>query len=277
MNLRQGYQGNMWWEGTSDMDRPRVIVFGQASVDGRLTLAPGILLMFGDERWPAPVDNGHVHRWLVSTHQPDAYLEGSASLATDGAEPDPLPPVHGDAAGLFADYLPDEVLHRSGHRGWFTVVDSRGRIRWGYKEWPEEEWKGWHVLVLVAHATPAAYLAYLRREGIPYLLAGQERVDLRLALSRLGTELSVHTILSTSPGRLGGALLRAGLVDEVNVEFLPVLIGGDETPSLFRCPPLDPQEWPAPLTLLSSQVRHDGRVWLRYRVGPSSEQQATES
>jgi len=32
------------------MNRPRVVMFGEASVDGRLTLAPDVLLLFGDER-----------------------------------------------------------------------------------------------------------------------------------------------------------------------------------------------------------------------------------
>jgi 2,5-diamino-6-(ribosylamino)-4(3H)-pyrimidinone 5'-phosphate reductase len=248
------------------MGRPRVIVWGQASVDGRLTLAPGVLLLFGDERWPAGRADVDIYRWLVSTHRPDAFLEGSSSLVVDGSDPEPLPPAGMDAADLYVDYLPDAVVRRSGHLGWFAVVDSRGRIRWAYKEWPAEEWKGWHVLVLVARSTPAPYLAYLRREEIPYLVAGAARVDLLLALEKLGARLGVCTVVSTSPGRLGGALLRAGLVDEVNVEFLPALIGGYDTPSLFQCPPLQPGEWPAPLGLLSAHVQEDGRVWLRYEV-----------
>ncbi|MDH7563809.1 MAG: hypothetical protein QHH24_02855 [Candidatus Bathyarchaeota archaeon] len=33
------------------MDSPKVVMYGAASVDGRLTTALGILLMFGDKRW----------------------------------------------------------------------------------------------------------------------------------------------------------------------------------------------------------------------------------
>jgi len=32
------------------MDRPKVVVLGEVSVDGRLTEAPGVLLLYGDER-----------------------------------------------------------------------------------------------------------------------------------------------------------------------------------------------------------------------------------
>jgi riboflavin biosynthesis pyrimidine reductase len=80
------------------------------------------------------------------------------------------------------------------------------------------------------------------------------------------SRLGVDSLLSTAGGRLNGALLRAGLVDEVNVELLPGIIGGLDTPSLFDSPALGPEEMPIKLDLISAQVHTDGRVWLRYRV-----------
>ena len=56
----------------------------------------------------------------------------------------------------------------------------------------------------------------------------------------------------------------------VKVEFLPTLIGGFDTPSLFDSPPLKPGEWPAWLKLISARVQAGGRVWPRYRVSPPS-------
>ncbi len=59
---------------------------------------------------------------------------------------------------------------------------------------------------------------------------------------------------------------RAGLVDEVNIQFLPAIIGGFDTPSLFAAPNLKADEAPTRLDLISAQVEAGGRVWLRYRV-----------
>ena len=129
-----------------------------------------------------------------------------------------------------------------------------------------QAWEGWHMLILAAQQTPDEYLGYLRRETIPYLVAGEKGVDLRLALEKLGAKLGVTTVLSTAGGRLSGALLRAGLVDEINVEFLPGLIGGPDTPSLFDSPTLGPDERPTRLDLISAHVQAGGQVWLRYRV-----------
>jgi 2,5-diamino-6-(ribosylamino)-4(3H)-pyrimidinone 5'-phosphate reductase len=252
------------------MSRPKVVTFNVASLDGRIAASRDRLLLWGDERWRALGEEGEAYRWLKSMHAPQANLEGSGSLVREGDEPAPLPPVEGDASHLYDDYLPESVTGRPGHRGWFAAVDGRGRVRNWIKDGAVfgEEWQGWHTLVLVAHATPAAYLAYLQREAVPYLVAGSEGVDLGVALGKLGARLGVTTILSTAGGRLNGALLRAGLVDEVNVELLPGVVGGLDTPSLFDSPALGPEENPVRLELVSAQVQHGGQVWLRYRPAP---------
>jgi riboflavin biosynthesis pyrimidine reductase len=257
------------------MSRPKVVVCQQASVDGRLAVSPEQLLLYGDKRWEAigGACDFDVFEWLRSTHDVQATLEGSGSLVREGDEPGALPPLTGDAADLYEDYLPEAVTQRPGHRGWFTIVDGRGRCRQLIKDGGVfgEAWEGWHLLVLAGYHTPAEYLAYLRDEEIPYLVAGQGAVDLRSALEKMGSSLGVTSLLSMAGGQLNGALLRANLIDEISVEFLPAAIGGRETPSLFDAPSLAPDEWPVRLDLISAQVQAGGCVWLRYRVVPGWE------
>jgi riboflavin biosynthesis pyrimidine reductase len=174
-------------------------------------------------------------------------------------------------AALYQDFLPADAVERPDHRGWFTVVDGRGRVRWGHQDGADfgQEWAGWYLLVLVGHHTPPEYLAYLQREGTPYLVAGEGQVDLAQALVKMKAQLSVQCVLSTAGGRLNGALLRAGLIDEVNVELLPALIGGRDTPSLYDSPALEPDEPLTQLKLISCHTavtQAGGRVWLRYAV-----------
>jgi 2,5-diamino-6-(ribosylamino)-4(3H)-pyrimidinone 5'-phosphate reductase len=250
------------------MSLPKVVTFAVASVDGRMAVSPDVLLLWGDARWQALGESGKAYEWLKHTHQPQATLEGSGSFVREGDEPAPLPPFEGDREALIQDFLPEAVTQRQGHRGWFVVVDGRGRGREWIKDGAAfgQAWQGWHLLILAAQQTPVEYLDYLRRETIPYLVAGENQVDLRLALEKLGSKLGVTTVLSTAGGRLSGALLRAGLVDEINVEFLPGIIGGLDTPSLFDSPALGPGESPTRLDLISAHVQADGQVWLRYRV-----------
>lgn len=258
------------------MDRPKVVVINSASADGRLAVSPDVLLLHGDDRWQAieewskTIESGSAFEWLRFTHKPDATLEGSGSFVRESDKVEPLPPFEGDPKTLYRDFVPEAVLQRPGHQGWFTVVDGRGRGRGWIKDGAAfgETWQGWHLLVLVGHHTPAEYLAYLRREEIPYLAASGEekRVDLKLALEKMRSLLGVTCLLSTAGGRMNGALLRAGLVDEINIEFLPAIIGGLNTPSLFDSPALKLNEQPTRLRLICCQAQAGGRVWLRYEV-----------
>lgn len=252
------------------MKHPHVIVHTFCSLDGRVSLGPDRTafddvgdVRWGDE-WASEKGIDCSRRDLIERFHPQVFLEGSGSFVREGAALRPLPQSEYDADELLQDFLPDSVVGRPGHVGWLACVDGRGRVRAGMKEFPG--WEGWHTLHLVATATPVDYLAFLRREGIPYLVSGEERVDLAGALGTMAELLGVTCVISTAGSRLNGALLREDLVDEVDLVFLPLLVGGDTTPALFGGANLAPSESPARLELLSAGSDAAGRVHARYRV-----------
>jgi 2,5-diamino-6-(ribosylamino)-4(3H)-pyrimidinone 5'-phosphate reductase len=252
------------------MDRPKVIIIQEASLDGKLAVSPDRPLLFGDERWEMirGTRNSNLFKWLMTVNCIQATLEGSNSFVRETDTHEKLSPFVGDKKRLYMDYLPEGIVHREGHCGWFMAVDGRGRVRWMYKDgFPgDDTWNGWHLLVLVSHTTPPEYLAYLQHEMIPYLVSGNEKVDLEVALMKAKHNLGVDTVLSTAGGKLNGFLIKAGLVDEVNIEILPGIIGGNNAPSLFSGHVLTLQEKPTQLELLSCTCQSTGQVWLRYRV-----------
>jgi riboflavin biosynthesis pyrimidine reductase len=156
---------------------------------------------------------------------------------------------------LRTDYLP----FRSPR--WFAVVDSRGRVAWTHKGDAETS-----LLVIASKGTPLPYLAFLRRERIPYLLAGVHRVDLAAALAKMGTGLGAQCVVSEAGGGLNGALLRAGLVDELHVITVPALTGGVGTPSIVDGPPLAVGSVPVRLRTIDVQVGAHGSIWTHYEV-----------
>jgi 2,5-diamino-6-(ribosylamino)-4(3H)-pyrimidinone 5'-phosphate reductase len=249
--------------------RPRVVVSVEASVDGKVALTRNALLMRqpNTELWgsmtPEAADSVAIDVLEVvrKEHGCNAILEGSGSLVAEDESPDELPPYDGDPSGLYNHFLPAEVIEqRSPAHMWFTVVDSRGRVRW------TENHENWDALVLVARSTPADYLGYLRREGICYLVVGEERVDLKRAVAAMGTELGVTCILSTAGGGLNGALLRADLIDELHLRLAPALVGGLGTPSVMDGSPLAVGDAPTRLQLLSAQSDAAGAARLHYAV-----------
>ena len=246
------------------MSRPRVVTLNVASADGRLTPAPGVNLMSGDESWTAmTADLGDPYAWARETHRPDLLLEGRGSFetvsATEVHERESATPPEGE------HHLPLDVVSAPGRR-WFAVVDGPGAVDLRFTEWPDPGWTGWHALVITSRAAPAAHLALLRERGVPYLVVGIRHVALERALELTHWLLGVRSVVCTGGGRLGGALMREGLVDEVDLELLPWVIGGRGTPALFDAPPLASDEWPTRLELLSADVLGGDRVRLRYNV-----------
>jgi 2,5-diamino-6-(ribosylamino)-4(3H)-pyrimidinone 5'-phosphate reductase len=249
--------------------RPRMVVSVEASIDGKVALTRDALLMHqpSSELWaamtpraadPVPIDILEVVRQQYGCN---AILEGSGSLVTEDETPEKLPTYNGDTADLYRHFLPPDVTGQpSPPHMWFTVVDSRGRVRW------TEKHEDWDALVLVSRSTPADYLAYLRRERICYLVVGDDRVDLTQAIAAMGTELGITCVLSAAGGGLNGALLRADLIDELHLTLAPALVGGLNTPSIMDGPPLAPGDAPTQLHLLSNHTDTAGSIRLHYAV-----------
>lgn len=264
------------------MERPRVLMSVGASADGKVTLTRHQTLMqqpsgrLWAEAAPVWADGLQADIFELTRQQYGctATLEGSGSLVAEGSEPTPLPRCTIDPAELYTDFLPAEILARpSPPRMWFTAVDGRGRVRW------IEEHADWDVLVLVCRTTPADYLGYLRAERICYLVAGDDRVDLAAALTAMAAQLGIRCVMSTAGGGLNGALMRAGLIDELTLTLSPVLVGGVDTPSVLDGPPLAVGVAPTPLRLLSVYTDTGGSVRLRYEVlkRPSADRESGDA
>jgi riboflavin biosynthesis pyrimidine reductase len=243
--------------------RPRVIVSVTATADGRVTLNRAERLL--DEgpnlrwrtAWPPDVDDLLAQRTaaIEQRHHPTVVLEGSGTFVADDDGPLDLPDTSTAAEDLWTDFLP----HRSPR--WFAVVDGRGRVNWIHKGDAETS-----LLVIASWSTPLPYLAHLRREQIPYLLAGAHRVDLESVLTKIRRQLGADCLVSEAGGGLNGALLRAGLVDELHVITVPALVGGVGTPSIMDGLPLEPGSLPMQLRTVDVKVGTHGTIWAHYEV-----------
>ena len=244
--------------------RPHVVMQMSASIDGRIAFGPG-LTMFdthpGDEllRGSAQIWK-RVTEAIHAEYRPQGTMMGSGTILSEHAPLRELPAFAGDASSFAEDFLPEDVVAATRH--WYILVDGRGRGRSGYKA---TENPGGHVLHLVSRSAPVAYLAFLRQERIPYLMAGEAHVDLGAALRGLRAKLGIRVVCLWGGGTLNGAMLRAGLIDEVHLILWPLLIGGRRTPTLADCDDLSPDGWPLAMQLVSARVEEEGHLWLHYK------------
>ncbi len=253
------------------MTRPKVVLYVGASVDGRITLGANTTMfdlykqpelyamLFSHEEW------ARFSQAVFELHRPDMFLEGCNMLVAENQEPTPLPAFEGDPAELYRDFLPADIVDRPQRKTWTSVVDGRGRFRNGYTadcDDPET-----YMVHLTTETAPPEYLAFLRGRNIPYLIEGRGRVDLPAIFVKAKEKLGVNTIATSSGGRLSGALIRASLLDEINILLSPLVIGGYSIPTLFASPePVWPDILPNKLQLLEVKNFINDKLWLRYRV-----------
>jgi len=81
---------------------------------------------------------------------------------------------------------------------------------------------------------------------------------------RLGAVFDEECVISSGGGVLNGALLQAGLVDEVDIQFLAVIIGRADAPAIFEGYDSGSTSSLHDLRLISAANRSDGSTFARY-------------
>jgi 2,5-diamino-6-(ribosylamino)-4(3H)-pyrimidinone 5'-phosphate reductase len=227
------------------MDIPKVVIFNCTSLDGRMDGGVGL-------------DDMGLYYQLAACWNADGMLSGSNTIqaAFSGV-------AFSEATFPEQNGVGTKELHPLAVP-YLVVVDSRGRIHNWAQIQAQPFWR--QVVVLCARATPPAYLEELARHGIACIVAGEERVDLRRALRTLYAEYGIRSLRVDSGGALNGALLRAGLVDEVSLLVAPALVGGESPQSMFVAPDVTSPDQAIPLRLAHFEQVGEGRLWLRYLV-----------
>ncbi|OJU45499.1 MAG: 2-hydroxy-3-oxopropionate reductase [Alphaproteobacteria bacterium 65-37] len=145
---------------------------------------------------------------------------------------------------------------------WGIFLDGKGKAVWARKDIGGDA-----ILVVLTEAVPDRHLAGLRADGVSYIFAGATEIDLAGALETLNRELGIERIMLEGGGGANGALLRAGLIDELSLVICPVIDGSTGGPIVFNSG--DADLGPAPIesmTLASHEVLEGGAMWLRYRL-----------
>ena len=148
-------------------------------------------------------------------------------------------------------------------KAWGIFLDGQGKA-----VWERSDIGGDPILVILTEQVPDSHLAGLRRDGVSYLFAGKREIDLAGALETLNRELGIERLLLEGGGGANGALLRAGLVDEISLVICAAVDGSTGAPAVFNSGEVD--LGPAPIermTLESHEVLEGGALWLRYRLG----------
>ena len=110
---------------------------------------------------------------------------------------------------------------------------------------------------MVCENVPDAYLVYLQNIGVSYIFAGEEEMNLKMALEKLNEYFSINVLLLEGGSEINGAFEHAGFIDELSLVQSSVIADADSKP-LFADSTL------ADYCLKEAKVVSENVLWLRY-------------
>jgi 2,5-diamino-6-(ribosylamino)-4(3H)-pyrimidinone 5'-phosphate reductase len=217
------------------MKRPYVICHMAPSIDGRIVT----------KRWPNMKAVSAAYEETAKTLDGDAWIIGRVSMD----------PYAGKARIPRSSRRIPKKDYIAPHtaKSFAIAIDPSGKLRW-----ESNNIDGEHVITVLTSKVSSAYLAYLRKLGISYLIG----IDLKKTLEKLREYFGIERLLLEGGGIINGSFLKAGLIDELSILIAPVADGIMNTATLF-----DGNSGPArTLRLISAEARDKDIAWLRYRV-----------
>jgi riboflavin biosynthesis pyrimidine reductase len=227
--------------------KPYVICHMCTTIDGRIRAG----------RWPrlpGGKDSSTLFESTADTFGIGAWLVGTTTMREFAGRNVRLKPARRRIERT------DHVADRRARR--FAIgADAKGALRF-----QESDVEGDHVVLLVSERVGNDYLAHLQDAGVSYLFCGKRDVDVKVALDKIRRVLGIRRLMLEGGGTFNGAMLHAGLVDEISQVVVPVVDGGRGVTTIFDIPGDPPRKAAAALRLKSYRRLPGGVSWYRYRV-----------
>lgn len=221
------------------MDRPYIICHMMQSVDGRVA-CDMVDKISGDEYYDA----------LAALDCP-SHVEGKHSYQLHYCGFDEFTP--NEPGGI-----DKEKWHIAGKTDGYSIsVDTRGVLLWDNTD------NANHLCIVSEQASPE-YLAYLENKGISYIAVGKNSVDLPRAMEILHKEFGVKRLAVVGGGKINGAFLSAGLIDELSVMIAPGIDGRMGQPALFDGIEDNNKFMPERINFKNVKALPNGVIWARY-------------
>lgn len=227
--------------------KPHVTCLMLSSIDGRLHPSRYTESPDGTrQQWSKAYET--LHDQLAA----DAWMVGRVTMAEMSKTGPHAPP---------APWTVERPVHVAQDADRFAIaLDRSGKLHF-----EKGAIGGDHVIVLLGADVPDSHLAELAADGVSYVVADADEIDIVAALETLNTTFGIETILLEGGGGINGALLAAGVVDELAVLIAPALDGGDGVQGIVIAGP-DGLAGKMKLTLKGVEALDHGIVHLRYDV-----------
>lgn len=213
------------------------------SVDGRIVT----------DRWDVSPEGLDEYDRTGSTHRADAWMCGRITMESFASK-SKLSLKPAEKAIPKTDF----IATRQG-KSYAIAIDPSGKINWKSSHLDSD-----HIITVLTEEVSSDYLAFLQAKQVSYLFGGKSKIALGEVLKKLSKEFGIKKILLEGGGKVNGAMLAEGLIDELSLLIAPVADGSEGTSALFDLE--KPRGKTPKLELLSARKIAGGVLWLRYKV-----------
>ncbi|MCH5236144.1 MAG: dihydrofolate reductase family protein [Muribaculaceae bacterium] len=221
--------------------KPYIICHMMQSVDGRIA-CDMVDKISGEEYYTA-----------LESLDCLSVLEGKYSYQLHTCGFEKFIPKFNEKAGYECFYKSIETT------GYEISVDNQGELLWDKTE-------NKNRLCILSEEVSKTYLDYLREKGISYIVTGKDQIDLKRAVEILYENFGVRRLAIVGGGRINGAFLEAGLLNELSVMIAPGIDGRTGQPSLFDGIKDKDDFLPKHMFFKSVSNFPNGVVWIRYEL-----------
>lgn len=127
------------------------------------------------------------------------------------------------------DFIPDNLS------GFYAVAfDTNGKLGWKSNRIIDPDgdpgYDGAQIIEVLSENVDERYLGYLEEMEMPYIFAGEEKIDVDIALLKLKNIIGIDTLLLEGGSIINGAFERANAIDELSLVVAPVVADKNDKP-----------------------------------------------
>lgn len=148
---------------------------------------------------------------------------------------------------------------------YYVSIDLSGKIGWKSHTLTYEDTTA-EIIEVLSTNTSNAYKAFLRKLGISYILAGDNKLDYELLLTKLKALFGIEVLMLGGGAVLNWSFIQAGYCDELSIVIAPAADGSRETQTLFMTKEGLATDHAKGFKFVEARVLADDVVWLRYKV-----------
>lgn len=128
----------------------------------------------------------------------------------------------------------EDYIYKNDAKFYAIAFDRKGKLGWKSNIINDEDpgYDNSYIIEVLTKQVSKEYLCYLKDKKISYIFAGEDELDVKLALEKIYKYFNIKTLLLEGGSIINGAFFKENLVDELSLVLCPLTANNNDK-SLF--------------------------------------------